>query len=180
VAPPSSNGEIPVIESSRPAIASPITVGFNSTVRSLELCAQSSTPDPLKAGRGSLMLSHESLGSRGLVAVFVDRSTYPPILYSDLPVLVYTASLAFPEEPPIRLVTLPPGAHSKLSAALGVPRSSILGIRKAAPDVEPLVKFVRENVPPIDISWLRKAKGIYLPVKIKTTKTTTSSLKPRQ
>lgn len=100
-------------------------------------------------------------------AIFVPRSSQPPILHAYLPQLVVTASLAHPELPVTRLVQLPKGCDARLSEALGLPRVSFIGILDGAPHSKPLVDLVRACVPEIEIPWLVEAKkSVYLPVKI--------------
>jgi hypothetical protein len=100
-------------------------------------------------------------------AIFVPRSSQPPILHAHLPQLVVTASLAHPELPVTRLVQLPKGCDARLSEALGLPRVSFIGILEGAPHSKSLVDLVRECVPEIEIPWLAEAKkSVYLPVKI--------------
>jgi hypothetical protein len=100
-------------------------------------------------------------------AIFVPRSSQPPILHAHLPQLVVTASLAHPELPVTRLVQLPKGCEARLSEALGLPRVSFIGILDGAPHSKSLVDLVRGCVPEIEIPWLTEAKkSVYLPVKI--------------
>jgi hypothetical protein len=100
-------------------------------------------------------------------AIFVPRSSQPPILHAHLPQLVVTASLANPELPATRLVQLPKGCDARLSEALGLPRFSFIGLLDGAPHSKSLVDIVRESVPEIEIPWLKEAKkSVYMPVKI--------------
>lgn len=100
-------------------------------------------------------------------AIFVPRSSQPPILHAHLPQLVVTASLANPELPVTRLVQLPKGCDARLSEALGLPRVSFIGILDGAPHSKSLIDLVRGCVPEIEIPWLAEAKKpVYLPVKI--------------
>jgi hypothetical protein len=100
-------------------------------------------------------------------AIFVPRSSQPPILHAHLPQLVVTASLANPELPVTRLVQLPKGCDARLSQALGLPRISFIGLLDGAPHSKSLVDIVREYVPEIEIPWLKEAKkSVYMPVKI--------------
>ena len=102
-------------------------------------------------------------------AIFVSRSSQPPILHAHLPHLVATASLANPEVPVTRLVQLPKGCEGRLSEALSLPRVSFIGILDGAPHSKSLVDMVRECVPEIEIPWLEEVKkSVYLPVKINT------------
>ena len=144
-----------------PEIVAHLSIGFNSTERRLEAAAQRATPSASDACQADL---------KPLVAVFVDRSVCSPILYSHLPQLLTVASMVSPSDPTIRLVTLPEGSTARLSMALHIPRVSILGLGRDAPNTRPLVQFIREHVPPIEIPWLKNIQeGLYLPVAINST-----------
>lgn len=105
-------------------------------------------------------------------AIFVCRSSQPTILNEHLPQLVATASLAYPELPPIRLVELPKGSDARLCEALGIPRVSFIGILEGAPHSKALADLIRESVPEVEIPWLQQAKDSkYLPVKINAIET---------
>lgn len=111
-------------------------------------------------------------------AIFICRSTEPPILNDHLPQLVYTASLAHPELPATRLVELPKSSDTRLCEALGIPRVSVIGILNGAPHSKPLVDLVRECVPEVEIPWLKQAKDArYLPVKINAIETFSTVVK---
>ena len=100
-------------------------------------------------------------------AIFVPRSSQPSILHAHLPQLVTTASLANPELPATRLIQLPKGCEARLSAALGLPRVSFIGMLDGAPHSKSLVDLVRECVPEIEVLWLEEAKkSVYLPLKV--------------
>ena len=86
--------------------------------------------------------------------------------------LIFTASLAHPNLPPTRLVTLPKGSESRLCEALGLPRVSFIGILENAPHSKGLIELVRGSVPEIEIPWLTEVKrGEYLGVKINAIET---------
>ncbi len=169
-----------------------ITVGFNSTTRHLELLAQSSMPNILNdvlphiesndANIGSKRMEKVEQQLKPLVAVFVPREDQPSILHSHLPLLTTTASLASSPSLKARLVSLPKGAVEKLRAALGIPRVGLVGLMEDAPGSVPLVKFVREHVPLVEVPWLQEVgTGAYLPVEIKSIQTSApveAKLKP--
>jgi len=111
----------------------------------------------------NLELSTSKLGQ--MAAVFVDRSHQPAIMHAHLPMLIKAASFAAPACPPIRLVMLPPGAHGDLSAALNIPRVSMIGVMGDAPDAAPLLAFVRRKAAPAVVPWMKDMqRGAYLPV----------------
>ena len=111
-------------------------------------------------------------------AIFVPRSSQPPILHSHLPQLVATASLAYPDSSPIRLVSLPKGSEGQLCAALGLPSVSFIGLLEGAPHCKSLVDLFRECVPEIEVPWLDELKEPkYRPVKINAIDTSDPEIK---
>jgi len=162
---------VPEQDQAEPAPLSPeiipsLSIGFNSTERCLEAAAQRATPMAIS---NQVSSDARQVDLIPLVAVFVDRSDCSPMLYSHLPRLLATASMASPSEPTIRLVTLPKGSTARLSIALHIPRVSILGLGQDAPNTRPLVQFIREHVPPIETPSLKNIQeGWYLPVAIKS------------
>jgi ribonuclease P/MRP protein subunit POP3 len=116
--------------------------------------------------------SNPSLIPPHFSAIFVPASSPPSIIHAHLPMLIFTASLAHPNLPPTRLVTLPKGSESRLCEALGLPRVSFIGILENAPHSKGLIELVRGSVPEIEIPWLTEAKrGEYLGVKINAIET---------
>ena len=159
---------------SPPEITTFLSIGFNSTERLLEAAAQRATPMAISNWVAS---AASQADLKPLVAVFVDRSELSPLLYSHLPQLLSTASLNAPSDPAIRLVTLPNSSTARLSAALNIPRASVLGLEQDAPNTQPLVEFIREHVAPVEIPWLENAKaGTYMPVAIKSVTTASPSI----
>ena len=107
-----------------------------------------------------------------MTAVFVARADQPSILAAHLPLLIQTASLAYPSKPPIRLVSLPSKANERLSTSLDLPRVGVIGLLEGAPGTDDLVEFVRRNVSAVEMPWLQGAMvGSYLPVSIKVVET---------
>ena len=151
-----------------PAISSHITLGFNTTIRHLESLSAISRPQPLG---GPNLEQSKSIGQLApLSAVFVCRAGLPPILTSSLPLLTATASLAFPEEPPTRLIHLGKIAGDRLAQSLHQPTVGFIGLRSDTAIAKNLIALVRDRVQPVDVPWLREAGSTtYLPVKIKQT-----------
>lgn len=167
-----------ILANSSPAPPTPdilfhITLGLNTTIRHLESLSATSRPQSL--GRASIHVSKdetaksvEPLGP--LSAVFVCRTGLPPILTSSLPLLAATASLAFPEEPPIRLVPLGQVAEEKLAQSLHQPKVGFIGLQSDASSAGNIIDLVRNRVHPVDVPWLKEASsGTYLPVKVRQT-----------
>jgi ribonuclease P/MRP protein subunit POP3 len=154
-----------------PEISGSIVVGLNNITRSLESLSKSSKPPnapyPPDGERESLVDD-----ARHFSAVFVLRSSQPPILHSHLPQLIATASLAHPNLPATRLVQLSNGCDARLCEALGLPRVSFIGILEGAPHSKSLVDLVQKCVPEIQIPWIQEVTASkYLPVKINAIQT---------
>ena len=151
-----------------PLISSFVTIGFNSTERALEAASRTSLSANTSGGYAD---KTTSILSKPLVAVLVDRSDQPPILYSHLPLLISAVSYRLEPGLAVRLVALPNGSSTRLSKALHVPRASIIGIRVDAPGSNALMKLVKERIGPVETSWFRSGHiERYLPVEIKVTK----------
>jgi ribonuclease P/MRP protein subunit POP3 len=151
-----------------PAIFSYITLGFNTTIRHLESLSAISTPQPLG---GPTLEQSESIGQLApLSAVFVCRAGLPPILTSSLPLLTATASRAFPDEPPTRLIPLGKTAGDRLAQTLHQPTVGFIGLRSDTAAAKNLIDLVRDRVQPVDVPWLKEVgSATYLPVKIRQT-----------
>lgn len=162
-----------------PAIQQHLTIGFNSTTKHLESLAQASAPqntqnqEPKSSNVGNPIADPSDPDKpEAIVAIFVPGSDQPSILYSHLPLLIKTASLASPSSPAPRLVSLPKGAEERLSAALSIPRAGLIGLMEGAPNTDSFIEFIRQQVPEVEVPWLREAAaGAYLPVNIKTIQT---------
>ncbi|WEW57865.1 RNase P and RNase MRP subunit [Emydomyces testavorans] len=134
-------------------------MGFNSTSRVLELMCKipndTSIDDSLPSGENVMapeqVVLDQAKKASELAAVFVCRSTLPTALYAPIPLLITTASRALPPGKKPRLVYLPKGSELRLSKALGLPKVGIIGITDCSPALT-LIEYVRQNVPPLDIS----------------------------
>ena len=156
-----------------PAIGAFLTIGYNSTIRCLDNMSRSATPEVFRVAADRSGAYVDPKAAQSLSAVFVDRSNQPDVLYKQLPVLVYTASLRRPAVSPVRLITLPSGAGERLSTSLNIPRVSIIGILELAPNAAFLLRFIEQKVAPAEIKWLEKiATGNYLPVNIEAKRVT--------
>ncbi|KAI9830075.1 MAG: hypothetical protein M1826_005068 [Phylliscum demangeonii] len=158
-----------------PSISDHLTIGFNSTTRHLERLAHRSAPRHASIPRRPDPAPYHApdpspttpAPPEPLAAIFVPRSSQPPLLHAHLPLLTYTASLASPGSPATRLVALPAGAEPKLGHALGLAHVSFVGLKEAAlPQAASLIACVRRCVPAVDVPWLRAlAVGAYLPLR---------------
>ena len=155
-----------------------LTIGFNTTTRYLEDWAGRSSPSktealgPVMAIKPSTRAPLDPTNMKPLAAVFVARSRQPPALYSHLPLLAKTASLAAPSSPSIRIISLPEGAEDRLKTILGIRRLGVVGLIDGAPSASPLLELIRHSVPEVEVPWLQEAvEGAYLAVKVNTIRT---------
>lgn len=86
--------------------------------------------------------------------------------------MVALAAQSQPPDRAVRLVGLSKACEDRLSAALGIPRVSSIGLREDAPQAKGLVEYVREHVAPVEIVWLREVQaGRFLETKIDAVQT---------
>ena len=153
-----------------PSIFNHLTIGFNSTVRSLETMSRRANPSILRNSIPSLQQAEEP--SSNLSVVFVCRSVINDAVTSSIPLMIVTASLAEPQTPPVRLVQLSTNAANGLAKALYQPRVAFVGIQTDAPDVDVILSLVRAAVAPVQVPWLEAVTSArYLPVQIESTET---------
>lgn len=133
--------------------------------------------------------------------IFVARSNQSPAFHSHFPQMVAQAQTQTqtqsqsqsqsqnqeeqrppPPAPGVRLVGFSSrGCEERLSAALGIPRVSSVGLREGAPQAGPLVELVRERVPPVEVAWLREAAaGRFLGTRIAAVPTRVGSRKKKR
>lgn len=155
----SSTADPPAVIPPAPEIASFVDVGLTTVTRSLECSAaiqlnESTTVEEPKTDETH---QHKRASQVSYAAVFVARSGQPSVLNSHLPQMVAAASLKDSSAEPIRLVGLSKACQDRLSMALGIPRVSVIGIRKDAPNSKALVDFARQHVPLTEVPWLKEA-----------------------
>jgi len=164
-----------------PAIYDHLTIGYNSTGRTLEALARSRQPPNMLDNPDS-----ERPGDpvTKLSAVFVCRNSLPDIMTSSMPMLLATSA---PKATRARLVDISLQSEAKLAQALNQPRVGMLGLQEDAPGSDALLRFVTENLDPVEVPWLEQAcSSAYFPANIKTIETTrkprskTPSLKGRK
>ncbi|GKT53315.1 RNase P and RNase MRP subunit [Colletotrichum tofieldiae] len=147
-----------------PELASFVDVGLMSITRNLE---------KLAAGqRGSDDTSNDNNTTAGsptpYSVIFVARSGQSSAFNCQLPQMVAVASKSSPSAPPARLVGYSKPCADKLSACLGIPRVSSVGIRAGAPMSRALVEYVQQHVSPVRVAWLEEAEeAVYRPTQLK-------------
>jgi ribonuclease P/MRP protein subunit POP3 len=95
--------------------------------------------------------------------------------------MVAFASKCVPSKQPIRLVGFSAACEERLSAALGVPRVSSIGLREGAPQAKALIEFVREHVASVDAAWLQAVEdGQFLETKINALEVAVGSTKKQK
>lgn len=164
-----------------PELAKYVDLGLASISRSLEEIRAASEADaaaesqPTGGERTSVVPPAEPYA-----VVFVSRSGQPSAFHSHFPQMVAVASKSVPSRQPIRLVGFSAACEDRLSAALGVPRVSSIGLREGAPQAKALIEFAREHVAPVDVSWFREVEsGRFLGTKIKAVEVPIGAKKQR-
>lgn len=144
-----------------PQISKHIIVGLNSTSRRLE-----SLVKPVFSPSASEDAQISSPDQSALAVIFLTQPV-SALQYSHLPTLVAFAAASRPEAVAPRFVPLEAAAEQKLRVALGIPRVGVLGVLSDAPGAGPLIEYVRQNVGPVDIPWVKETtQGKWLGTKI--------------
>lgn len=93
------------------------------------------------------------------------KSALPVPIHQSIPLLVATASLRSEIDEQIRLINLSCDDGAAISAAVGLPRVSVLGIDVEAPGAGSLIQYVRQQIEPVRVPWMRGSlSASYLPV----------------
>ncbi|KAK4157924.1 hypothetical protein C8A00DRAFT_39776 [Chaetomidium leptoderma] len=117
---------------------------------------------------------------RPYAVVFVARSGQSSAFHCHFPQMVALAAQPQPADKAVRLVGFSKACEDRLSAAIGIPRVSSIGLREDAPQARALVEYVREHVAPVEVAWLREAQSArYLETKIDGVPTKVGTKKPR-
>lgn len=148
---PSNDQQVPPA----PEVSRYIDVGLASISRGLE---QLSSTAELKS-RGAEEAQSASAESDVVTysVIFVARSGQSTAFHCHFPQMVAVASRSPSCEQPVRLVGFSAPCAERLSAALGIPRVSAIGLRDGAPNAKALVDYVREHVAPVPQSWISPA-----------------------
>ncbi|KAB5570069.1 hypothetical protein GE09DRAFT_1170934 [Coniochaeta sp. 2T2.1] len=151
-----------------PGVAKDVDLGLANISRSLEKVSATSKQNQPEASEAT---GHEGVSNESTpesyAVVFVARSGQPSAFHSHFPQMVAVASKAVPSKQPIRLVGFSEACEDRLSSALAIPRVSSIGLREGAPQTKALIEFVREHVPPVEMSWFREVEsGRFLETKI--------------
>lgn len=147
----------------QPEALSHILVGLSSITRHLQTLSRSSRPEVTGQSVDDTppLMPH-------IAAIFVCRPSQPTIIHSHLPQLVVTASAAYPDRPPTRLIELPKGCETRLNTSLGLPRAGFVAIFESCSHSASLLDFVRSDVAAIELDWLKEVrKAEYKPIRIK-------------
>ena len=88
---------------------------------------------------------------------------------SSLPLLIATSA---PKAARARLVDVSVEAEVKIAQALNQPRVGVLGIEQETVGADAFLRFLQENIAPVNVSWLdQQSSPTYHPVKIDTVTT---------
>jgi hypothetical protein len=98
---------------------------------------------------GEMQVDNEELDPNRLTAVFIDRSSQPPIMHNHLPLMMSAISNGG-SDPKMWLVPLPNFSEGRLCEVLQVPRVGLIGVKDTAPGARALLDFVKKNVKAVD------------------------------
>ncbi|KAI6530366.1 hypothetical protein MCOR10_003424 [Pyricularia oryzae] len=161
-----SDGQTPGSERPRPPppeLSAFVDVGLASITR----CLQQDSESSVISSSGDQQ-SPENLKGTPYAMILVARSGHSSAFHSHFPQMVAMASKSHPDQPAIRLVGFSKSCEDRLSDCLGVPRVSSVALRPGAPLSKPLIEFVRQHVPVIEIPWVKEVVDGYQETKIKT------------
>lgn len=163
-----------------PELSTYVDVGLSKISRELQAMSSRDERNPPSEASSNLKEKEPKADTRPYAIVFVARSGQPSTFHSHFPQIVALAAQSQPADKAIRLVGFSKACADRLSAALGIPRVSSVGLRGDAPQAKGLVDFVREHVAPVDVAWLREARaGKFLETKIDAVPTKIGVKKPR-
>lgn len=134
-------------------------VGFNSVNRHLE--ALSAVSCRYLGLHPTELDGKDITKPQHIAAVFLLRPI-DNIIYSHLPILCSTASLAHQKAPATRLLLLDSAVEKRLTEALGQPSASIVALTEPedasdVPGLRAVLDYVRENVNAVEAGWLKEA-----------------------
>lgn len=164
-----------------PEFAAHVDVGLSQISRTLQNMSSKDEVSPSLVDTSSNPGGADaSTSSKPYSVVFVARSGQSSAFHCHFPQMVAVAAQSQPADIAVRLVGLSKACEDRLSAALGIPRVSSIGLREDAPQARGLVDFVREHVAPVDVSWLREAQSAeFLETKIDAVATKVGAKKLR-
>ena len=143
-----------VVEEPETGLLQSTIIGLQSNWRRLE--EQARDPQGQEGGK--------------LTILFCCRDALPEPAVDALLRLVAVASRAKDATNAIRLLSIAEKSEQEIASTLGLRRAAIVGICEANPRAGPLVRYLRENMPPLQAPWLDESPlPTYLPVKVKTT-----------
>ncbi|GAB1320502.1 RNase P and RNase MRP subunit [Madurella fahalii] len=153
-----------------PELAAHVDVGLSKISRTLQL--MSAKKDGVSSTPGEVATQYS--------VVFVARSGQSSAFHCHFPQMVALAAQSQSPEKAVRLVGFSKSCEERLSAALGIPRASSIGLRDDEPQAKGLIDFVREHVAPVQVSWLEEAcSARFLETNIDAVPTKVGSKKPR-
>ncbi|KAK4137417.1 hypothetical protein BT67DRAFT_414702 [Trichocladium antarcticum] len=164
-----------------PELAAYVDVGLSRVSRTLQAVSRKDglNPPP-KVATSPQDDSESGPDTRPYSIVFVARSGQTSAFHCHFPQMVALAARSRPADRAVRLVGFSKACEDRLSAALGIPRVSSIGLREDAPLAKGLVDFVHERVAPIEVAWLQEAQSAgFLETKIDAVPTKIGAKRPR-
>ena len=161
-----------------PDIAPFVDVGLSVISRSLEKHAQHADNVREAPSRQTFAVLESSTA---YAAVFVARTGQSPAFHCHFPQMIAVASKDHEKERATRLVGFTIPCADRLSASLGLPRVSSIGVRPGAPRSAALIDFLRGHVASVDIGWINQAQeGNFLGTKTTAVQTTVGERKQKR
>ncbi|AOA61074.1 RNase MRP and nuclear RNase P subunit [Komagataella phaffii CBS 7435] len=152
----------------KPSVVDKMTIGFNSTTKSLEYKVQKGKKERKLSFDNCKKIQLNRKTVRDISYVFVCKDDIKPdILTQHFPSLCLMASSTDDE---IKLVALPKGSVAQLSEALNVPNTTILGFPRKFEEND-LLSTLMENIEPPKVPWL-SAMPRYEPLSVGFLQTT--------
>ncbi|KAK2743068.1 hypothetical protein FQN57_005024 [Myotisia sp. PD_48] len=146
--------EPPPCPTSPPEILSHLTIGFNSTMRRLEMVCQASASAKPITSEDPSTTANDPCGDQGpealeeksqakLAVVFVCRSTVPAPLVESMSFAVQNISRLEKHDNHVQLIYLSKNAEERLSTAANLPKLGVIGVEDCSL-AQVLVDYVRD------------------------------------
>lgn len=148
----------------KPIVADKITMGFNSTVKKLELQAapnrdkvmgkrkKNSKEEGVKRVKTGPEETSETASSYVKYVFIAKSDIYPTILTECFPLLTFSASRSLKDR--VKLVELPKGAMSRLSTCLNTENTGIISLEEDWAEGRALYDLIDKYVVDVEVPWL--------------------------
>lgn len=143
-----------------PEIGAFVDIGLSIVTRNLQNGTPVATESTDAGQKAGLVAANKTSipPSAPYSAIFVARSGQPNVLNSHLPQMVAGASQKDAFEDSTRLVGFSKACQDRLSETLGIPRVSVIGLRRDAPNAKALVAFIQRHVSIVEAAWMKESR----------------------